>query len=101
MGTDGVGITTLAAAAGCPLHCRWCINKELLLKAKPENVTPEEFLERVRIDDLYFRATGGEKVRRAFLSGCLSFPAAMKGRIAPAMRPLFWNVLWARTPNRS
>ena len=59
MGTDGVGITTLAAAAGCPLHCRWCINKELLLKAKPENVTPEEFLERVRIDDLYFRATGG------------------------------------------
>ena len=58
MGTDGVGITTLAAAAGCPLHCRWCINKELLLKAKPENVTPEEFLERVRIDDLYFRATG-------------------------------------------
>lgn len=59
MGTDGVGITTLAAAAGCPLHCRWCINKELLSKAKAENVTPEEFLERVRIDDLYFRATGG------------------------------------------
>ena len=59
MGSDGFGITTLAAAAGCPLHCRWCINKELLLKAKPENVTPEEFLERVRIDDLYFRATGG------------------------------------------
>lgn len=59
MGTDGVGITTLAAAAGCPLHCRWCINKELLSKAKAENVTSEEFLERVRIDDLYFRATGG------------------------------------------
>ena len=59
MGTDGVGITTLAAAAGCPLHCRWCINKELLSKAKAENVTPEEFLERVRLDDLYFRATGG------------------------------------------
>ena len=59
MGTDGVGITTLAAAAGCPLHCRWCINKELLSKAKAEDVTPEEFLERVRIDDLYFRATGG------------------------------------------
>lgn len=57
--TDGDGVTTLVAGAGCPLHCRWCINKELLLKAKPENVTPEEFLERVRIDDLYFRATGG------------------------------------------
>ena len=59
MGTDGVGITTLAAAAGCPLHCRWCINKELLSKAKAEDVTPEEFLKRVRVDDLYFRATGG------------------------------------------
>ena len=59
MGTDGVGITTLAAAAGCPLHCRWCINRDLLSKAKVVDVTPEEFLERVRIDDLYFRATGG------------------------------------------
>ena len=59
MGTDGVGITTLAAAAGCPLHCLRCINKELLHKAQPENVTPEEFLERVKVDDLYFRATGG------------------------------------------
>ena len=59
MGTDGVGITTLAAAAGCPLHCRWCINRDLLSKAKAVDVTPEEFLERVRIDDLYFRATGG------------------------------------------
>ena len=58
-GTDGVGITTLAAAAGCPLGCKWCINRDLLSKAKPEDVTPEEFLERVRIDDLYFRATGG------------------------------------------
>ena len=59
MGTDGVGITTLAAAAGCPLHCRWCINRDLLSKAKAVDVTPEEFLEHVRIDDLYFRATGG------------------------------------------
>ena len=59
MGTDGVGITTLAAAAGCPLHCRWCINKDLLSKAKAVDVTPEELFERVRVDDLYFRATGG------------------------------------------
>ena len=59
MGTDGVGITTLAAAAGCPLHCRWCINRDLLSKAKAVDVTPEGFFERVRVDDLYFRATGG------------------------------------------
>ena len=40
MGTDGTGVTTLIAGAGCPLTCRWCINAR-----KP--------------DDLYFRATGG------------------------------------------
>ena len=30
MGTDGTGVTTLIAGAGCPLRCRWCINRELL-----------------------------------------------------------------------
>ena len=59
MGTDGEGVTTLIAGAGCPLQCRWCINRELLLHAPSEPVTAEELLERVRIDDLYFRATGG------------------------------------------
>ena len=59
MGTDGVGITTLAAAAGCPLHCRWCINRRLLREAPAEPVTAQELYERVKIDDLYFRATGG------------------------------------------
>ncbi len=59
MGTDGEGVTTLIAGAGCPLHCRWCINRELLLRAPSELVTAQELLERVRIDDLYFRATGG------------------------------------------
>ena len=44
MGTDGKGVTTLAAGAGCPLSCRYCINRRLL---------------KDRIDDLYFRATGG------------------------------------------
>ncbi|MCR5575969.1 MAG: radical SAM protein [Oscillospiraceae bacterium] len=59
MGTDGEGVTTLAAGAGCPLSCRWCINAELLRRAKPEPVTAAQLFERVRIDDLYFRATGG------------------------------------------
>ncbi len=59
LGTDGVGITTLAAGAGCPLHCRWCINARLLREAPVEHITAEELLERVRVDDLYFRATGG------------------------------------------
>ncbi len=59
MGTDGAGVTTLAAGAGCPLRCRWCINGRLLLEAPAEPVTAAELLERVRTDDLYFRATGG------------------------------------------
>ena len=59
MGIDGAGITTLVAGAGCPLHCRWCINKRLLREAKAHLVTAQELLDRVRIDDLYFRASGG------------------------------------------
>ena len=59
MGTDGKGVTTLAASRGCPLRCRWCINRALLEKAPAENVTAQELLERVRIDNLYFLATGG------------------------------------------
>lgn len=59
MGTDGTGITTLAAGAGCPLDCRWCINRRLLREAHAAPVSARELLERVKIDDLYFRATGG------------------------------------------
>ena len=59
MGTDGKGITTLVAGAGCPLSCRFCINRKLLLEAKPEMVSPRELYNRVKIDNLYFQATGG------------------------------------------
>ena len=59
MGIDGAGVTTLVAGAGCPLHCRWCINRRLLKEDSPEQVTAAQLLERVRIDDLYFRASGG------------------------------------------
>ena len=59
MGTDGAGITTLVAGAGCPLRCAWCINKKLLQETAPQNVAASELLERVMVDDLYFRATGG------------------------------------------
>ena len=59
MGSDGAGVTTLVAGAGCPLHCRWCINRRLLREAPAESVTAEELLRRVEVDDLYFRATGG------------------------------------------
>ena len=59
MGVDGEGVTTLIAGQGCPLRCRWCINASLLREAPAESVTAAELMERVRLDDLYFRATGG------------------------------------------
>lgn len=58
MEIDGEGVTTLVAGAGCPLSCAYCINKSLLRQA-PSFVTAAELYEKVRIDDLYFRATGG------------------------------------------
>ena len=60
METDGDGVTTLVASAGCPLSCKYCINRPILeRKDNVRMVSPEELLEMVRIDDLYFQATGG------------------------------------------
>ena len=42
METDGEGVTTLVAAMGCPLSCKYCINAPLLAnKDRFQNVTPE------------------------------------------------------------
>ena len=58
--TDGVGVTTLVAFHGCPLHCRYCLNPQCL---QPDyfwrDVTVEDLLAEVAVDDLYFQATGG------------------------------------------
>lgn len=67
MTVDGTGVTVLVAATGCPLKCKYCINKEALANAstdenakwKIRNLTPDELYENVKIDDLYFRATNG------------------------------------------
>ena len=60
MATDGVGVTTLVTAQGCPLRCRYCINPVSWNgEAKPVCLTPGELYDKVRIDNLYFQATGG------------------------------------------
>ena len=60
IGVDGVGVTTLAAFHGCPLRCKYCLNPSCLGPAdKLYRYTPEEFFAKVRIDNLYFLATGG------------------------------------------
>ncbi len=58
MEIDGEGVTTLIAGAGCPLACQYCINKDVLKKA-PNMVTAQELYDKVKVDDLYFRATDG------------------------------------------
>lgn len=60
IGIDGKGVTTLVAFHGCPLHCKYCLNPEALgSNDSLARYTPESLLEKLKIDDLYFRATGG------------------------------------------
>ena len=60
LAVDGNGVTTLVAFHGCPLHCRYCLNPACLdTNGIWRHVTTEELLEEVRIDNLYFQATGG------------------------------------------
>ena len=59
LGIDGQGVTTLVAGASCPLRCHWCLNREILKRNKYELITAKDLYERVRVDDLYYRATGG------------------------------------------
>lgn len=57
--TDGKGVTTLVALAGCPLRCEYCINKDILSLSKSIPCSPEKLLEKAMIDYCYFTATGG------------------------------------------
>lgn len=60
LGIDGVGVTTLAAFHGCPLRCKYCLNRRCL--EDPEGLrrfTPQELYDYVGVDNLYFIATGG------------------------------------------
>ncbi len=60
IGIDGIGVTTLAAFHGCPLRCKYCLNPACLGPAdRLYRYTPESLFEKVRIDNLYFLATGG------------------------------------------
>jgi pyruvate formate lyase activating enzyme len=60
LATDGVGITTLAAFWGCPLSCKYCLNPQSLDENSITRIlTTEELYIQVKIDQLYFLATGG------------------------------------------
>lgn len=57
--TDGEGVTTLVTFNGCPLRCKYCINKTSWEMDKGRDFTPETLYEEVKIDQLYFLATHG------------------------------------------
>lgn len=57
---DGAGVTTLVAGFGCPLRCRYCLNPQCFeTKGPVRTYGLSELLDEVKIDDLYFQATGG------------------------------------------
>ena len=60
MGTDGHGVTTLVAFHGCPLRCKYCLNPQSLKDdAKVMMRSPEEIMDILHKDELYFKATNG------------------------------------------
>ena len=65
MASDGNGVSTLVAFWGCPLHCKYCINDSChdrgyeYLKVERGAYTPQELVDKVGKDDLYFKMTGG------------------------------------------
>lgn len=59
IGTDGHGITTLVAFSGCHLDCKYCLNPECKHKEKAKYILPEEVMNELRKDELYYIATNG------------------------------------------
>ena len=65
MGTDGKGISTLVVFFDCPLYCEYCINDFCHKSQKPfvgvQNAafTPQELIEILRKDDIYYLMSGG------------------------------------------
>ena len=73
MGTDGNGIRTLVAFHGCSLSCKYCLNSRCLQPAASRMyMTPEEVMNEIKKDELYYIATkggvtfgGGEPLRKS------------------------------------
>ena len=60
LATDGQGVTTLVGFHGCPLRCRHCLNPMSLAEGTfCKKMTPAQLYDEMKIDNLYFLATGG------------------------------------------
>lgn len=59
-GIDGEGIRTLILFNGCPLRCKYCINNYTWDgTVESRQYLPEELLDIVSVDSVYFRMTNG------------------------------------------
>ncbi len=56
---DGEGINTLVGLYGCPLNCKYCLNKKELAQSIYQQISPKDLVQKVLIDYCYFKATGG------------------------------------------
>ena len=65
MGTDGNGISTLVVFFDCPLYCEYCINdfchklKKPFVGVQHAAFTPQELIEILKQDDIYYLMSGG------------------------------------------
>lgn len=91
MGCDGEGVTTLVCAQGCPLRCKYCLNPQSSLKkTAPRHVfTPEGLRNALKIDSLYFQATGGGVT---FGGGEPLLYAEFIGEFARLVKPSGWRI---------
>ena len=68
MGTDGKGVSTLVAFFDCPLKCKYCINegchktKQQLEIVKYPKFAPDEVIDILKKDDIYYLMSGGGMV---------------------------------------
>ena len=91
MGCDGEGVTTLVCAQGCPLRCKYCLNPQSSLKkGAPRHIfTPESLYNALKMDSLYFRATGGGVT---FGGGEPLLYSDFIGEFAKLVKPLGWRI---------
>ncbi len=60
LAVDGRGVVSLVALMGCPLKCKFCLNDRCHdMSLTQREITPQELLSEVMIDNLYFLATDG------------------------------------------
>ncbi len=60
LNVDGGGVTTLVAFHGCPLRCAYCLNRQCWEEDSIwQWMTPDELVDELMKDNLYFLATGG------------------------------------------